>query len=155
MRGIHWSLVNSLHKGPVMWSFEVFLDVSQYKLLNKQSSSWWFETIWSSCDNAAFCQSDSWEQVQWNSNLNYINSIQNMHLIMSSILAAILSGPLCVKATPMIELQIPYAAMMTSSNGNIFRVTGHLCGKFTGPRWISRTKASDAELWCFLRSTPE
>ena len=39
---------------------------------------------------------------------------------------------------------------MTSSNGNIFRVTGHLCGKFTGPRWISRTKASDAELWCFF-----
>ena len=23
---------------------------------------------------------------------------------------------------------------MTSSNGNIFRVTGHLCGRFTGPR---------------------
>ena len=30
---------------------------------------------------------------------------------------------------------------MTSSNGNIFRVTGHLCGEFTGPRWIPRTKA--------------
>ena len=27
-------------------------------------------------------------------------------------------------------------SMMTSSNGNIFRVTGHLCGEFTGPRWI-------------------
>ena len=26
--------------------------------------------------------------------------------------------------------------MMTSSNGNIFRVTSHLCGEFTGPRWI-------------------
>ena len=39
--------------------------------------------------------------------------------------------------------------MMTSSNGNIFRVTGHLCGKFTGPRWITRTKASDAKLWFF------
>ena len=38
--------------------------------------------------------------------------------------------------------------MMTSSNGNIFRVTGHLCGEFTGPRWIPRTKASDAELRC-------
>ena len=25
---------------------------------------------------------------------------------------------------------------MTSSNENIFRVTGHLCGEFTGPRWI-------------------
>ena len=44
--------------------------------------------------------------------------------------------------------------MMTSSNGNIFRVTGYLCGEFTGPRWIPRTKASDAELWCFLRSAP-
>ena len=47
----------------------------------------------------------------------------------------------------------PY--MMTSSNGNIFRVTGHLCGDFAGHRWIPRTKASDAELWCFLWSAPE
>ena len=45
--------------------------------------------------------------------------------------------------------------MMTSSNGNIFCVTGHLCGEFTGPRWIPHTKASDAELWCFLWSAPE
>ena len=42
--------------------------------------------------------------------------------------------------------------MMTSSNGNIFHVTGTLCGEFTGHRWIPRTKASDAELWCFLWS---
>ena len=42
------------------------------------------------------------------------------------------------------------SVMMTSSNGNIFRVTGHLCGEFTGHRWIPRTKASDAELWCFF-----
>ena len=33
---------------------------------------------------------------------------------------------------------------MTSSNGNIFRVTGHLCGEFTRPRWIPRTKGQ----WC-------
>ena len=26
-----------------------------------------------------------------------------------------------------------YSSMMTSSNGNIFRVTGSLCGEFTGP----------------------
>ena len=44
--------------------------------------------------------------------------------------------------------------MMTSSNGNIFRVTGHLCGEFTGLRWIPRTKASDAELWCFFYLPP-
>ena len=37
--------------------------------------------------------------------------------------------------------------MMTSSNGNIFR--------FTGPRWIPSTKASDAGLWCFIWSAPE
>ena len=40
--------------------------------------------------------------------------------------------------------------MMTSSNRNIFRVIGHLCGEFTGHRWIPHTKASDAELWCFF-----
>ena len=28
-------------------------------------------------------------------------------------------------------------------------------GEFTRHRWITRTKASDAELWCFLWSAPE
>ena len=46
-------------------------------------------------------------------------------------------------------------AMMTSSNGNIFRVTDPLCGEFTGHRWIPLTKASDAELGCFLWSALE
>ena len=44
--------------------------------------------------------------------------------------------------------------IMTSSNGNVLRVTGLLCGEFTGPRWISLTKASDAELWCFFDLRP-
>ena len=43
--------------------------------------------------------------------------------------------------------------MMTSSNENFFRVTGHLCGEFIGPRGIPRTKGS--ELWCFLWSASE
>ena len=88
-------------------------------------------------------------------------------------MAAILSRPQCVKwlyeplttrftvdasiqwshltsiGIPMIKIN-----MMTSSNRNIFRVTGHLCEEFTGPRWIPRTKASDAELWCFLWFAP-
>ena len=50
--------------------------------------------------------------------------------------------------------QLP-TCMMTSSNWNILRVTGHLCGEFTGHRWIPFTKASDAELWCFLWYAPE
>ena len=35
-----------------------------------------------------------------------------------------------------VEIYLRRLHMMTSSNGNIFRVTGHLCGEFTGPRWI-------------------
>ena len=44
--------------------------------------------------------------------------------------------------------------MMTSLNGNIFRVTGPLCGEFTGRRWIPFIKASNVQLWCFLWSAP-
>ena len=36
--------------------------------------------------------------------------------------------------------------MMTSSNGNILRVTGHLSGEPTVHRWIPHTKASDTQL---------
>ena len=56
-----------------------------------------------------------------------------------------------VSATFTFQLQ----STMTSSNGNIFRVTGPLCGEFTGPRWIPLTKASDAKLWCFPWFAPE
>ena len=45
--------------------------------------------------------------------------------------------------------------LMTSSNGNTFRVTGHLCRELTGPRWIPHTKASDADARRFLWSAPE
>ena len=48
------------------------------------------------------------------------------------------------------ERSLENICLMTSSNGNIFRVTGHLCGEFTGHGWIPHTKASDAELWCFF-----
>ena len=33
-----------------------------------------------------------------------------------------------------------FQQMMTSSNGNIFRFTGPLCGEFTGHQWIPLTK---------------
>ena len=47
------------------------------------------------------------------------------------------------------------SGMMTSSNGSIFRFTGPLWGEFTSHRWIPPTKASEAEIWCFLWSAPE
>ena len=36
-------------------------------------------------------------------------------------------------------------SMLTSSTGNIFRLTDPLCGKFTDHRWIPLTMASDAK----------
>ena len=43
---------------------------------------------------------------------------------------AVLSDSLHLLASPQ-ALQVFH--MMTSSNGNIFRITGLLCGEFTGP----------------------
>ena len=48
----------------------------------------------------------------------------------------------------------PRNVMMTSSNGNIFWVTGPLCEEFPSHRWIPHTKACDSELWCILWSAP-
>ena len=42
-------------------------------------------------------------------------------------------------------------AMMTSSNGDIFRVT-HLCGEFNGPRWIPHPKAISP--WINMSTAP-
>ena len=48
-----------------------------------------------------------------------------------------------------------FSFMITSWNGNIFRVAGHLCEESTGHRLITSTKASDVELWRFRWSASE
>ena len=75
-----------------------------------------------------------------------------LYLIQIS-LKCVPNGPF--KNNPALIQIMAWRRMMTSSIGNIFRVTGPLCGEFTGDRWIPLTKASDAELWCFLSSVPE
>ena len=50
VKGIHQSLVDSPHKGPVMQSSHIFFVVSLNKLLNKQPCYQWFEMKWHSCD---------------------------------------------------------------------------------------------------------
>ena len=47
-----------------------------------------------------------------------------------------------------------FAHMMTSSNGTFSALLAICAGK-SPDRWIPRTKASDAELWCFLWSASE
>ena len=48
------------------------------------------------------------------------------------------------------QFLVGYHCMMTSSNGNIFRVTDPLCGEFTGHWWIPLTKTSDAGFGVFF-----
>ena len=43
-----------------------------------------------------------------------------------------------------------YNITMTSSNGNIFCITGPVCGKFTGHGWIPTTKSSDAIMFSLI-----
>ena len=50
----------------------------------------------------------------------------------------------------LIATPISAPSMMTSSNWNIFRVTGPFGGEFAGHRWIPLAKASDTELRCFF-----
>ena len=45
--------------------------------------------------------------------------------------------------------------MKTWYNGNIFLVSGPLCGEFTGHRWIPLTKDSGVLSGYFVWSTPE
>ena len=66
----------------------------------------------------------------------------------------ILAG-LLLHSFHVIYLMMPVDSMITSSNGNIFRVTGPLWGEFTGYRWIPPTKACDVELSCFFLTVPE
>ena len=46
--------------------------------------------------------------------------------------------------------------MMASSNENVFRVTGHLCGELTSPRWIPRkrpvTRSFDVFFFCVWKN---
>ena len=57
----------------------------------------------------------------------------------------------CNQLHAKIEIEYEYPkCMKTSSNGNIFHATGHLCWKFTGQRWILRTKASDTVFGVFF-----
>ena len=60
-------------------------------------------------------------------------------------------GSICISSyCSLYTIFIVFSAMMTPSNGNIFRITGPFWGEFAGHRWIRLTKLSDAELWCFF-----
>ena len=152
VRGIHRWPVNSPHKWPLTWKMYPFHDVIMYshrsyisprprhsrpKYIHAHTQVWkippfcWFWTT----KTPPFSTKIFHFEVQWNTPFS-----SKTRLFFS--LYKIKHPFLYVCDTQ----DISYV-MMTSSNGNIYRVTGHLCGEFTGLRWIPRTKASDAELY--------
>ena len=90
----------------------------------------------------------------WNS--HFLTNLTYIYLICLYFILAMFRVSTDYEVWEVFPSKVDYLIiMMKSSNGNIFRVTGHLCGEFTGSPWIPHTKASDAELWCFLLSAPE
>ena len=95
---------------PVTRSFCVFFDLRLNKRFSKQSRRRWFGTpsrsLWHHCN-------------------------ENVITTLAKALLKICEKRCSFK--PVLgRMMRPNLSMMTSSNGNIFHVTGHLCGEFTG-----------------------
>ena len=137
-RGIHRWSVDSPHKGPVTRKMFPFVDVIMI--------------TWSNAYNV--CHLDPWGQTS----MNFVSNHNNFHSRKCIWKCHLQNEKLTYRCRNSAKNAWDYKSlvqrsdrnMMTSSNGNIFRVTGHLYGESTGHRWIPHRKASDAELWCFL-----
>ena len=123
---------------PVARSFYVFFDLRLNKRLSKQWWGWWFETL----------SSPLWRH----------RSGRRVPVYTACSMILLLMSGRCKGSRnqqPYVPGSVKERLMETSSNGNIFRFTGPLCGEFTGYRWIPLTKANDMQLWCFHWSAPE
>ena len=128
VRGIHRWPVNSPHKWPITRKMFPFDDV----VMMRNRSILWMLMPW------FFCFTKSSEAM-------VLTKLDKQALVFHECIIAVLRN----------DGKCKHSFMMMSSNGNIFRITGPLCGEFTGHRLIPHTKASEAELWCFLWSAPE
>ena len=149
---------------PVTRSFDVFLDLGLNKRFSKQSRGWWFETqsrqLWRHSNENPQCTCHI--GIEMGTFLFHSGVIWNMGQVHCGVYKQWELRVITMPTFPifiwhlLLSFHFPTPTyMMTSSDGIIFRVTGHLCGEFSGPRWIPHTKASDAELWCFLSSASE
>ena len=124
------------------------------EMIKYQLPSTHYDAVW---DLLSPIESGGWWQSRWfkiqKSNY-YVNSNFGRHKYVIAKCACLESRGKR-NGKPSVAMILWKRVVMTSSNGNIFRVTGPLCEEFTGHRWIPLTKATDAELWCFLWSVPE
>ena len=132
---------------PVTRSFHFSFDLRLSRQLSKQSIRRWFETpsrsLWRHCNESSpfnhlhfmdltqyqsptDCNSEHSADVDLTTHTPYLPSWASYGV--SSRVWKINPG---YGGTAKYLIQT--SCMMTSSNGNIFRVTGHLCGEFTGP----------------------
>ena len=140
--------VDSAHKGPVLRSFDILFVISLKKLLNKQPSFQWFETPWCWCDvTAMFVSLRCYALILCILWLTFFIPMQACHrtnygspwVKNNSCLRLIIS---CVSDIMYKNIRdhpsmLAYI-MMTSSNGNILRVTS-VTGGFPSPRPVTRT----------------
>ena len=128
VRGIHRSPVNSPHKG--QWR-----GVLMFPLISEWTNGW--------VNNR-----EDGDLRRRRAHYNVIVMHQEVANFPTSLeLMAARRNACCV-------VWLIHIPMMTSSNKNIFGVTGLLWGKSTGHRWIPLTKASDVGFWCFLWCAP-
>ena len=114
------------------------------KLVPKKLNHWPFHVLWKQClirrtqdvGSNGF-KSLWWESRMWNVN---VYSRHGKCFNLSPLLDKVVGNHADFSMN--VSTKMPSAVlsggqlacnMMTSSNGNIFHVTGHLCGEFTGP----------------------
>ena len=147
VRGFHWCPVNSSHKGPVTRKSFHLMTPCREEL-----------DLW----NEMTCLIVYQVQVALRRYKNPCHKMlwlypKGSRCLFNGYMSLYCSTVLHIECHPGVELGIRRSrnslffsyGMMMSSNGNIFRVTGPLCGEFAGHRWNALTNASDAELWCF------
>ena len=121
---------------PVTRSFDIFFDLPLNKRLSKQSWGWWFETP--SC--SLWRHGNAYTLPQQFPAKTFL-LVPPVGPIYRRSSVTHIYGPLQTGAMSLIDASIneddlaglcAVIHMMTSSNGTIFRVTGPLCGEFTG-----------------------
>ena len=135
---------------PVSRSFDVFFDLHPNKRLSKQPWGWWFETL-------------SWSL--WRQGNAHGPITKPVTYVVDKYSRAHIYQHIPAKQQWSLGSAIAHTAadsrMMTSSNGNIFRVTDPFCGEFTGHRPVTRSLDAFIDLclnkqlgkqswgWCF------
>ena len=79
-----------------------------------------------------FCRKKFQDPMKWNMSQRICLSAR-LNVIMFIALWNLTSGSEAALPRRLPEFTTTWFLIMTSSNGNFFRATGHLCGEFTGP----------------------